>query len=158
MSIFTDVIGGNLGKLFKEVVGTFKLDPAKKAELEAAIDQNEHEIQLKEFELQVKAIDAENTLVSAQKEVVVAEMQQGDNYTKRARPTIVYCGLGFIALNYVLLPYIAFFTGFGPPKIELPSDFWYAWTGVVGIWSIGRTMEKKGNTSSIVQAITGAKK
>ena len=100
----------------------------------------------------------------AQKEIIVAELNQSDNYTKRARPTIVYMGLAFIAMVYVIFPMFQwgwiFYTGkqlpLGLPSLTLPPEFWWAWAGVCGIYSIGRTMEKNGEGFSSL--IPGNKK
>ncbi len=99
----------------------------------------------------------ENTVVEAQKSIIVAEMQQGDDYTKRARPTLVYAGLIFIFLVHVFLPIIAFYKGGPIPVLSLPEEFWWAWGSVVGIWSIGRSIERNGVGGKIVGAITGGK-
>jgi hypothetical protein len=154
----TSIIGGSLGSVVKDVIGMFKLSPEKKAELQAEVDKNAHEIEMKQYELQARLQDAEQKMVDAQRDIIVAEMQQGDAFTKRARPALVYAGLLFIALNHVVLPYISYFTGKGVPPIELPSDFWWAWTGCVGVWMVGRTMEKRGSLSSTVKMITGSSK
>lgn len=157
MSIFSEIIGGNLGKLFKDVVGTFKLDPAVKAQMEKEIDDHAQELALKQLELQNEAEKREANLVSAQRDIIVAEMNQGDNFTKRARPAVVYAGLMFILLDNVVLPYISFFTSKPLPTVELPSEFWWAWTGVVGVWMVGRTMEKRGAVDKVTKTITGGK-
>jgi hypothetical protein len=155
MSILTEIIGGGLGQLVKDIIGQFKLSPEKKAELEKAIEDNEQAIRMKEYELTVKAMEAESTLVDAQKAIIVAEMGQTDNYTKRARPTMVYAGLLAIFLAHIILPYISWFTKTTVPAIVLPTDFWYVWGGVCSIWIVGRTMERRGSASPIVKTITG---
>ena len=99
----------------------------------------------------------ENTVVEAQRAIIVSEMQQGDNFTKRARPTLVYAGLVFIFLVHVALPMFAFFTSKPIPELSLPADFWWAWSGVCGIWVIGRSAERRGMTGKIVSMITGNK-
>lgn len=99
----------------------------------------------------------ENTVIEAQRAVIVAEMSQGDNYTKRARPTIVYAGLAFILAVHVAFPIIVFFTGRPMPTLSLPEEFWWAWTGVCGIWVFGRSMEKRGSSNKIIDMITGNK-
>ena len=133
-------LGSNLGQVFKDVVGTFKLSPEKKAEFEQTLSDNEHEIKLKEFELQQSIENQIAKEIDAKKEIMVAEMNQGDAYTKRARPTIVYAGLGFIFLDYVLFPILAFFSQGNVPNLSLPPDFWWVWGGVCGVWMIGRTI------------------
>ena len=96
-----------------------------------------------------------NVLLDAQKSIIVAEMQQADTYTKRARPTIVYAGLGYIFLVHVFMPLVAFFTSKALPIVVLPSEFWWAWSGVCGIWIVGRSAEKKGVENKLVSMITG---
>jgi len=106
----------------------------------------------------------------AKAEIIVAEMRQGDNYTKRARPTVVYGGLVMIALNYVIFPVATrLIMAFGSPTevammrpllepINLPTEFWVAWGGIVSTWVLGRSAEKKamgGNIGKIASLITG---
>jgi len=90
-------------------------------------------------------------------EVMKAELSQGDNYTKRARPTIVYAGLIFICLIHVIFPIIAYISKGKVPALSLPSDFWYVWGGVCSVWMVGRTVERRGNASKVINAITGNK-
>jgi hypothetical protein len=142
MSIFTEIIGGNLGKLFKDIVGSFKLSPEEKLKFEAAIEANNQEIRLKEYELERVSREQETALIEAQKSIIISEMQQDDKFTKRARPSIVYAGLGFIFLNHVFIPIFAFFSNRVIPNIALPTEFWVAWSSVIGIWAIGRSAEK----------------
>ena len=105
------------------------------------------------------------TLLETQKDIIVSEMQQTDNYTKRARPTIVYFGLVAIGLTYIMVPLIiaivSLFMAVTPDQIklfqfELPNDFWMTWGGVCGIWIAGRSFEKKGTSNAVVDLIVGA--
>jgi len=108
----------------------------------------------------------ENKVIDAQREVMVAEMNQGDTYTKRARPTIVYAGLFFILLVHVVLPVFSYVhilvTGSPPPEgvpdLALPGEFWATWGGVCGIWILGRSAEKRGIANKAVALITGGKR
>ena len=106
-------------------------DPNKKLEAEVA--------------LAVAVGTRDLAYVQAGKEIIVAEMQQGDPYTKRAKPTLVYVGLFFIFLVHVALPMWVFYAGKPIPELSLPEEFWYAWASVVGIWSLGRTFERAGD-------------
>ena len=112
-----------------------------------------------EYQLKLQAMmeARENALIEAQKSIIVAEMEQADAYTKRARPTLVYAGLLFIFLVHVFFPMITFFSREQLPALMLPDEFWWAWSGVVGVWVIGRTMEKNGSSGKIIDVITGKK-
>ena len=121
----------------------------------------------------VPILEARDTTVTqAQRDVIISEMAQFDNYTKRARPTVVYAGLSFIALVYIVIPAIiktillVKINFLSPGQIgalkeymdlSLPGEFWMAWGSVVSIWSIGRSAEKNGATNKIIQMITGSK-
>ncbi|MDD5539200.1 MAG: holin family protein [Candidatus Marinimicrobia bacterium] len=142
-----DISGlGSVADAAKSIINKFWPDKMSDAEKAHA------QIQLQEM-LQAR----ENALIESQKSIMIAEMNQGDAFTKRARPMIVYCGLLFIFLVHVLFPMITFFTQEQLPELSLPTEFWWAWTGVCGVWVIGRSMEKNGATSKTVNAITGSK-
>jgi len=115
----------------------------------------------------------ESAVIDAQKSIMVAELQQGDNYTKRARPTVVYAGLAFIALVHVIMPFAlkiaaVFAIGSLTPEqlaelkglmdVQLPGEFWAAWGSVISIWSIGRSAERRGMSNKLIEMITGGKK
>ena len=107
----------------------------------------------------------ESQLLDTQKSIIVAELQQGDAYTKRARPSVVYVGLGAFVVVHVLMPLVRWgLTLAGQteaailPDISLPGEFWAAWGSVTGIWSIGRTMERRGLGGKVVDMISGGGK
>lgn len=105
-----------------------------------------------------KMIEArEASVLDAQRGIIIAEMNQGDAFTKRARPTLVYAGLFFIFLVHVILPSFAFFTGKPIPLLSLPEEFWWAWGGVCSIWVVGRSFERGGATGKLINTITGQK-
>jgi len=156
MDWLSKILGGGVGTLVKDVVGTFKLSPAAKQEFETAMAENEHEIRLKELEMQTAADEMLTKEIDAKKSIMVAELQHGSNFAKNARPSVIYGGLLFIFLNHVLFPYIAFFTSKEVPSISLPPDFWWAWTGICSAWIIGRTMERRGAKDKVTQIVTGS--
>ena len=145
-----EIVSGisGLGGLISNVMDRFwppQMDEKQKTELQAAL-----EIKLSEF------IAAREGM---QRDVMVAELQQTDPYTKRARPTIVYSGLAFIFLVHVLLPMAGWISVIvknqplpATPPLALPTEFWWAWTGVCGIYAIGRTMEKRGGVDPVDKA------
>lgn len=109
--------------------------------------------------LQKRDSEIEETLRSelqAKERILVAELTQGDSYTKRARPTVVYAGLGFILFNYCLVPVMAKLIGSDITPLSLPEEFWYGWSGIVATWSVGRTFEKRGSSNRLTRAVTGS--
>ena len=110
-----------------------------------------------QLELQRMLETRETALIAAQREIMVAEMQQADPYTKRARPTIVYAGLIFIFLVHVAFPLISWWKSMVLPALALPEEFWWTWGGVCGVWILGRSMEKRGIGGAITSVITGGK-
>lgn len=147
MSLLTRIIGGSAGEIVGkvgEVVDRFVQTDGEKAaaklELQKLLDQRDARIS---EELQ--------TEIAAKERILVAELTQGDSYTKRARPTIIYAGLAMMAWNYCVCPL------FGYTLLALPDEFWFAWGGVVGVYSFGRTMEKRGEPSAVTRAATGSR-
>lgn len=142
-----DITGlGPVAEVAKGIIDRFfppKMTDAEKAEAQV--------------KLQGILQERENALIDAQKSIMVSEMSQGDNYTKRARPTIVYAGLAFIFAVHVAFPIIAYISGKPLPQLSLPQEFWWAWTGVCGIWIMGRSMEKNGTTNKLMSMITGSR-
>jgi len=146
-SLFTGGISGILDGISK-VVDQFHLSPEEKQKLQLETQKL----------LQDKFTEMENTLratISARSEIIKAELASGDNYVRRARPTIAYAGIAYIGINKVLFPILArvlmlFVSNVDKihlltaPLPDLPAAFWTAWAGVTGSWVIGRTMEKKG--------------
>ena len=138
-----------LGGLISNVLDRFwppAMNEKDKSEMEAALT-----VKLQEFIA---------TREQAQRDVMVAELNQSDGYTKRARPTIVYAGLSFIFLVHVFLPMAGWLSVIvknqplpPTPPLALPTEFWWAWTGVCGIYAIGRTMEKRGGTDPVDSAL-----
>ena len=102
---------------------------------------------------------------AAKRDVIVAEMNQDDKFTKRARPMLVYMGLAFIGLTEIVVPVGAWIASIfikdcpSVPDLSLPTHFWMAWGGTCSIWSIGRSAEKRGVASGAlgkaVSLITG---
>jgi hypothetical protein len=144
---------GSIADLAKGLVDRFLPPAATEQEKLAA-----------QMQLQQMLEARENAVLDTQKAVMTAEMQQGDNYTKRARPSIVYFGLIAIGLVHVLLPIIAWIVlklTASPltdmPDIKLPPQFWVTWGGVCSVWILGRSAERRGATGKIVGMITGAK-
>ncbi len=115
----------------------------------------------KEIELQGILSKREMNMATAQKDIIVAELQQGDNFTKRARPMIIYSGLLFIFLVHVVIPIASWIYTFATLEkitfeaLSLPREFWLTWGGVCSVYSWGRSREKSGHKSKLIGLITG---
>jgi hypothetical protein len=151
MGWLSRIFAGGVGKVIGQVGGIidqFKLSPEEKQkitiEMESLLQKRDSEIE--------QTIRAE---LGAKERVLVAELVQGDNYTKRARPTVVYAGLAFIFFNYCVVPTIQSLTGAEVEAFKLPREFWAGWAGIVATWSIGRSAEKRGARNRLTSAITG---
>lgn len=152
MSWLTDIFTGGASEIIggvDKIIGRFKASPeeknAFKLDLERLLQERDSEIE--------KTIQTE---MGAKERVLVAELNQSDNYTKRARPTVVYAGLAFIFFNYCLVPAIqSFCPDVTVAAFELPNAFWGAWGGITSTWVIGRSAEKRGVRNKVVSMITG---
>ncbi|UCC79174.1 MAG: holin family protein [Candidatus Zixiibacteriota bacterium] len=154
MGLLSKILGGGTESILKDIGGIidkFKLSPEEKNKLELEFQQL---LQKKDAEIE-ETIRAE---LGAKERIMVAELTQGDNYTKRARPSVIYAGLVFIFINYCLIPIIQSIAGASIKPFDLPIEFWAAWGGIVGTYTIGRSVEKRGVRNKFTEIVTGAKK
>jgi hypothetical protein len=123
-------------------------------------EKDKAKIELEKLALQYTAMTEASyqAELSTQKEIIVAELQQGDSYTKRMRPSLGYFGMAVIFFNYCIVPLWKYLSGEAPQPFDLPAEFWLAWGGMMATYSIGRTMEKRngGTSSKVVSMVTGA--
>ena len=129
MAILDQLFGGGVGKLVKDVVGTFKLSPEAKLEFERQLAENE-------FKLRQMDADLESKLADTAAQNIQAEAKSGDKYTSRARPTFLYCCYIMLMWNYVVVPI------FKQAPVNFPEPlFWLMGSCLLGY--IGaRTFEK----------------
>ena len=154
--LFGSTTGGlveSIGRVAREFITTDKDRQRFQLAVEALLQQRDSEIE--------QTLRAE---LAAKERMLVAELQQDDNYTKRARPTVVYAGLGFIFINYVLIPGLSLIISAWQgttvqiqPLADLPQEFWLAWGGICSTWVIGRSFEKRGAGNRYTRAITGTR-
>ena len=151
MSWISNILSGGAGKLIGEVgdaIDQFHTSgeekQAFKLELESLLQKRDSEIEA-----------TIRTELQAKERVLIAELQQGDNFTKRARPSLIYTGLVMIVFNYCIIPTIQLLLSVTVQPFELPAEFWAAWGGICATWVIGRSAERRGSRSKIVNIITG---
>lgn len=143
-------LSGNFVKDISDVVDKFHLSGEEKQTFSLALETL---LQKRDSETEVTL----RTELAAKERVLVAELQQGDAYTKRARPTVVYFGLVIIFINYSLVPIIGALFSIAVPILALPTAFWAGWSGIVATWSIGRSLERRGIQNKVVSFVTGSK-
>ncbi len=151
MNWLTNLLTGNISSIINEVgciVDQFHLSTEEKEKLKL-----ESQSLLMTYKTIMEKVLTDE--LNARERVLVAELKQEDKYTKRARPTVVYAGLILIGINYCLVPIISKIIGADIIPIELPSEFWLGWSGIVTSWSIGRTFEKRGSSNKFSKFITG---
>lgn len=175
MSWFSNLFSGGVEKVVEKVGDTIDDLTLSKEE------KQEFKLKLQQIWMQRES-EIETTVrknLEAKERILVAELQQGDSYTKRARPSVVYFGLIMIALNYFLLPVLLLISGHADKlqtcneisredRIELvceretlfplPQEFWVAWGGIVATWAVGRSFEKSAASNKLSRAVTGSKK
>lgn len=140
---------GSFVNTVTDVISEFHLSPEDENKFKMAVMEADAK-RMAEVESTVR------TELDAKSKIIVAEMNQSDKYTKRARPTLVYFGLAVIALNYLFFPLIYdVFSDVKTWTVELPVEFWAAWGGAVSIWSIGRSAEYMGKNNKATSAVTG---
>jgi len=152
MGFIGKILSGGIGELVGQVGGVIdslhtsdEEKSAAKAELYRLANARESEME-----------QTFRTEIGAKSNVIMAEMKQDDNFTKRARPMVVYAGLVMIFINYTVVPIVSLFLPGSLEELVLPTEFWVAWGGIVSTWVIGRTAEKRGSASKVVSAITGS--
>lgn len=151
MSFISDILGSTFGKTIEGIGNTVKKF--------ITTDQDRMQAQLElESLLQQRDSEVEATMrkeLGAKERILVAELQQGDKFTKRARPSVVYFGLCMIFINYCLMPMIQYWKELPITAFDLPTEFWAAWGGIVATWSIGRSAEKRGTRNKVTSFIVG---
>ena len=157
MGFLSKILGS--GEVAGKILGTverFAANHLGKKELKLAETQLDTEIRKLLIDRDSEIEETLRAELGAKERVLVAELAQGDNFTKRARPSVVYAGLAFVGINYVAAPLAASMFSVAPPVLELPTEFWAAWGGIVATWSIGRSAEKRGVSNKFTQLATGS--
>ena len=146
------ILGGSLGEAVSSIGNTvrkFVTTDSDRMQMQAELERI----------LQKRDSEVEQTIRSeleAKSKIIEAELNQKDNYTKRARPTVVYFGLVIICFNYCIVPSIQSVKGIPLEVFALPTEFWVAWGGIVSTWVVGRSAEKRGERNKVTSFITGS--
>lgn len=153
MPFLSKILGGGVSELVdsvSNVVDKFTLSKEEKQTFKL-------EMQSRLMQMEQNLEDSYRAEIEARSEIIKAEMAQGDKFTKRARPTIIYVGLAFIFFVHVLLPTVAYVSGAeSMPDFSLPAEFWWAWGTVVSVYGAGRSAEKLGIVNTVTNLATGS--
>jgi hypothetical protein len=132
MGIIDTLFGGGIkgvGDAVKEVVGSFKLSPQARAELDAQLE--EHKMDLAKMDM-----DLEGKLQDIAGQNVRSETGSDDKFTSRARPSFMYLVMVILFCNYVVFPLLK------RPLIELPAAlFWLFGSAILG-YTGARSLDK----------------
>lgn len=135
MGLLDKLLTGSAASLIKEIGELFTRHKLS-AEQKATLEQGIREIAYRQFAETEATVRAE---MDAKVRVLVAELQQDDRYTKRARPTLIYAGLVIAALQ--TLPDFAMFGQ--EIAFVAPNWFYGVWGAATAVYKIGRTYEKQ---------------
>ena len=147
MSFLGDIFGGGAKGLLDGISGIIDGVTTTDEEKDAA------KLRIRQL-IHTEKIEVEKTIrreLEAKERILIAELQQSDGYTKRARPSIVYAGL-LIALGSAVAKMLG--SDIDPAQL-VPVEFWWAWGGVTGTWVVGRSMEKRGVSNGFTKKVTG---
>ena len=149
-------------KIAKDIIGAIKgnkdRDPLEA--LEPAIQQL---IINRDADRDKYAAETMQVELESRAKIIEAEMAQGDKFTKRARPGLVYAGLLMFFLEFIVRA-VLIIRGLDMPEGTIvPGPFIVGWSGAVSVWMVGRSAEKitkikNGNSdggSKILKAIMG---
>ena len=164
MNFVKNILGGSLGETAD------KISVAVKRFVTTDKDRMELNLELNRILVERDKVASAEILkeLEAKERFIVAELQQGDVYTKRTRPMVIRWGLYLILWNHGLYPAakdiinaiasVAGSTLTASTEIKnLPYEFWWAWGGLVGSYMLGRTLEKSGVGGKVVNLLTGGK-
>jgi hypothetical protein len=134
----TSLLGGSLLETVGGLISKFKLDPTKKAELQAALETHVHELKIKEAELEMRLAEFQAKEIEVASANIRADSQSGDKFTSRARPSFIYVMLALFVANFVAFPLM------NRPALVYPESlFWLFGSAMLG-YTGARTWEKIG--------------
>jgi hypothetical protein len=130
MALFDSLVKPALDSVVA-LIGQFHMSPEEKAQAQQAIADASAKAQLAamDYDVQLNAIAGQN---------VRAEETNGDKFTSRARPTVIYGGLLVMFWNYCL----AAISPLHFKTVSIPDQFFWVWGTVVTGYVFSRTGEK----------------
>lgn len=132
----TDLFASAIGPAFqgvKDLIGQFHMSPEEKVQAQQAIAAAEQRAQdaVRDYEVKLNDIAGQN---------IRAEETNGDKFTGRARPAVIWMGNLLIFWNYGMVPVFGHRWALSPTS--LPDAFWWTWGTVVTGYVFSRGIEK----------------
>lgn len=128
-----DILGGTLFDSIAKIIGQFHMSPEDKAKLQAELEAQKAAIQQAQDDYNVKLNDIAGSNIRT-------EEQNGDKFTERARPAVIWVGLFMFFWNYCLVP--TFGLKWHIPALPIPDTFSEIWGVVVTGYVFNRTADK----------------
>lgn len=171
MKQLSGFLGGQTGNLLDsaaDIADRFIQTKEEKAEFKKAMAELEQQAQQSQMTfklemertIQLREKEVEETIrkeLEAKTQFMTAELKQDDKYTKRARPTVIYAGLAVVFLEIFGIRHIIL-GAMAAPDILIENStamlkyFLMAWGGVVGMYTVGRSAEKRGTRNQLTGA------
>lgn len=152
--MFEKLFSAGVGSILSSIRGILDDNITSKEEKEAI----ELKIQRLLIEREKEVEETYRKELDSRADIIKAEMAQGDSFTKRARPTVIYMGLLFIFCVHVAAPLFSFYSSQQVPELSLPDQFWNTYATIVSVYAAGRSLEKSEMSSKVGRMITGNKK
>lgn len=135
-SVKSLVEGGikGIGDTFANIVGKFKADPTKVAEIEQELEKARIEANLKAIEIANQAEEIQAKELESVNQTMREEDKSEHFLVFSWRPLIGYCFIAVVVNNYIILPY---FTSI--KSISIPDNVWSAILVILGVASAGRS-------------------
>jgi hypothetical protein len=141
MPLLETILGGGVGRLVKEVVGSFKLDPAVKAQIDAEVDARAHELAKIDREFEARLLDAQTKEAEIASANIRAEAAADSWMSKNSRPFFLFSGAVTIMAN-IWIPLISHLTSRPIQPLELGEWFYGTFTLGFGGYTYSRMTEK----------------
>ena len=162
MSIFNKILGlaGSVfppTKLAKGIIDVFKgkgVSDTNLLQMEPVIQQL---IISRDADRDKYAAETMQVELETRTRTIEAEMAQGDNFTKRARPSLVYSGLVMFFLEFGIRAVLVIKGLEMPTETIVPGPFIIGWSGAVSVWMVGRSAEKISKIKNGNAALGGSK-
>lgn len=135
-SLLSNIVGGTLLSQVKGLIDEFHTSPEIKAQLQAAVDANQTQIQLAQIALESKLQDTLARETEAASANIRAEAASGDKFTSRARPSVIYVVLVILSANYIVFPLV------GKTALAFPDALFWLFGSVVLGYTGARSWDK----------------